>query len=473
MSYVHYERLSALDATFLAIETANVHMHVGSVHLFQGQPLRASHGGLDLERIRVLSEPALRRSGRFRQRIEHIPMFGHPVWVDDPRFKLDYHLRHTSLPEPGDMRQLKRLAGRIFSQKLDLHRPLWEMWIVEGLEDGRFAVITKIHHCMIDGISGADLMAGFMQGSPDEPVTTSPGQWVPRPAPSSARLLTDEVQRRASLPLTAIRTGASALREPLHSLDRARRAVESVAEALSHGLGSASATPLNDPIGPYRRFDWTRMELSAVKKLKDRLGGTVNDIVLAVVSGAMREFFGRRSVSVDGLDFRAMLPVNIRTEGQHGKLGNRVAFLIAGLPLKEKDPRARLRCVIETTRDLKASSTVAGGELIEEISDWTTGALFAGFSRLTARTRSYNMVVTNVPGPQFPVYLAGARMEETYPLVPLFSNQALGIALFSYNGTLFWGFNADWDAVPDLHDLVLLVHQEFELLSKLGEEGER
>jgi WS/DGAT/MGAT family acyltransferase len=213
------------------------------------------------------------------------------------------------------------------------------------------------------------------------------------------------------------------------------------------------------------------MDLSAMKKLKDRLGGTLNDVVLAVVAGAMRGFLERRSVPVDGLDFRAMLPVNIRTEDQHGKLGNRVAFLIAGLPLEETDPRGRLRRVIETTQDLKASSTVAGGELIEEISDWTTGALFAGFSRLTARTRSYNMVVTNVPGPQFPVYLAGALMEETYPLVPLFSNQALGIALFSYNGGLFWGFNADWDAVPDLHDLVLLVHQEFELLSKLAEEG--
>ncbi len=473
MSYVHYDRLSALDATFLAIETPNVHMHVGSVQLFQGEPLRAADGSLDFERIRGLSEPALRRSGRFRQRLERIPGFGHPVWVDDARFNLDYHLRHTSLPEPGDTRQLKRLAGRIFSQKLDPHRPLWEMWIVEGLEDGRFAVITKIHHCMIDGISGADLMAGFMQGSAEERVATPSVRWVPRPSPSGAQLLTGELRRRASLPGKVIGAGLSALREPLHAVDRARRAVESMAAALSHGLGSASATPLNDAVGPYRRFDWTRMELSAVKQVKDRLGGTVNDVVLAVVSGAMREFLGRRSVSVEGIDFRAMLPVNIRGEDQHGKLGNRVAFLMARLPLQEKDPRSRLRCVIETTQELKASSTVAGGELIEEISDWTTGALFAGFSRLTARTRSYNMVVTNVPGPQFPVYLAGARMDETYPLVPLFSNQALGIALFSYNGTLFWGFNADWDAVPDLHDLVLLVHQEFEALCKLREEGEK
>jgi WS/DGAT/MGAT family acyltransferase len=470
---VYYDRLSALDATFLAIETPNVHMHVGAIHLFQGDPLRAPDGSLDLERIRTLSEPALRRSGRFRQRLERIPVFGHPVWVDDPRFNLDYHLRHTSLPEPGDARQLKRLAGRIFSQKLDLHRPPWEMWIVEGLEDGRFAVITKIHHCMIDGISGADLMAGFMQGSAEAPAATSAARWLPRPNPSRARLLADELGRRVSLPAKVMVSGLAALQEPLHTLDRARRAIEAVAEALSHGLGRASATPLNDAIGPYRRFDWTRMDLSAVKHVKDRLGGTVNDVVLAVVAGAMREFLERRSVSVDGLDFRAMLPVNIRAEGQQGRLGNRVAFLMARLPLQENDPRARLQGVIETTRELKASSTVAGGELLEELSDWTTGALFAGLSKLGARTRSYNMVVTNVPGPQVPVYMAGALMEEIYPLVPLFSNQALGIALFSYNGALFWGFNADWDAVPDLHDLVPLVHQEFEALSKLGGEGER
>ncbi len=471
MSYVHYDRLSALDATFLAIESPDVHMHVGAVHLFQGDPLRAADGSLDFERIRALSEPALRRSGRFRQRLERIPWFGHPVWVDDPQFNLNYHLRHTSLPEPGDARQLKRLAGRIFSQKLDLHRPPWEMWIVEGLEDGRFAVITKVHHCMIDGISGADLMAGFMQGSADEPARTSSLRWVPRPKPSGAQLVTEELRRRASLPVKVIGAGLSALREPLHTFDRARRAVEAVAEALSHGLGSASATPLNDAIGPYRRFDWTRMDLSEVKQVKNRLGGTVNDIVLAVVAGAMREFLGRRSVSVEGIDFRAMLPVNVRAADQRGKLGNRVAFLMARLPLQEKDPRARLRCVIETTQELKASSTVAGGELLEELSDWTTGALFAGFSRLAASTRSYNMVVTNIPGVQFPVYFAGARMDEIYPLVPLFSNQALGIALFSYNGTLFWGFNADWDAMPDLHDLVALVHQEFDALSKL-EEGQ-
>jgi len=471
MSYAYSDRLSALDATFLAIETANVHMHVGAVQIFDGGPLRTPEGGLDVARIRALSEPALRRSARFRQRLARIPGFGHPVWVDDPAFNLDYHMRHTSLPEPGDLRQLKRLAGRIFSQKLDPERPLWEMWLVEGLDDGRFAVITKIHHCMIDGVSGVDLLSGFMQRSPDEAIEQPTGRWLARPAPTPATLLARELARRAALPWRALGAGAQALRAPRRALAATRDGLAAVAEALGRGLGTASPTPLNTAIGPHRRFDWTRLDLDAVKSVKKHLGGTLNDVVLAVVSGALGSFLERRGVATAGLDFRAMLPVDVRTAAQHGKLGNRVAFLMAALPLGEKDPARRLARVIETTRELKASRTVKGGELLEQLSDWTTGALFALLSQLTARTRSYNVVVTNVPGPPFPVFMAGARMQEIYPLVPLFENQALGIALFSYDGGFFWGFQADWDALPDLHELVDLVQQEFAGLRKLAREG--
>ncbi|HVP31899.1 MAG TPA: wax ester/triacylglycerol synthase family O-acyltransferase [Myxococcota bacterium] len=467
MAYSHYDRLSALDASFLAIETPSVHMHVGSVQIFPGEPLRAPDGSLDMERLRKLAEPALRRSGRFRQRLERIPFFGHPVWVDDPSFNLDYHLRQTSLPEPGDARQLKRLAGRIFSQKLDPHRPLWELWIVENLEGGRIAVITKIHHCMIDGIASVDLMAGFMQLSPEHSEEAPSGRWVPRPTPSPASLVSGELARRAALPGRVVGAGLRALLAPGRAIEEVRGAAGAVYEALTYALGSASSTPLNDDVGPHRRFDWTRMDLAAVRELGRRLGGTVNDVVLAIVAGAMRHFLERRGVVVDPLDFRAMLPVSVRSADERGHLGNRVAFLMARLPVEEADPRTRVERTIEATKHLKASSTVKGGELIEEISDWTTGALFAGLARLAARTRSYNMVVTNVPGPQVPVYLAGARMEEIYPLVPLFSNQALGIALFSYDGGLFWGFHGDWDALPDLHDLVELVQLELETLQKL------
>jgi WS/DGAT/MGAT family acyltransferase len=471
MAYSHYQRLSALDATFLEIESPSVHMHVGSVGIFEGEPLRAAHGGLDIERVRALSEPALRQNPRFRQRLERIPLFGHFVWVDDPRFNLDYHLRHTSLPEPGDARQLKRLAGRIFSQKLDRQRPLWEMWFVEGLEGGRFAVISKIHHCMIDGVSGADLLGGFMAADAGEGAGGAAPRWMPRPRPSGARLVADELARRASLPLRAAAGGLQLARAPLRTLEEAGHALSAVGHALTATLGAASSTPLNDDVGPYRRFDWTRMDLAAVKQTRERLGGTLNDVVLAVVSGAVRELLLRRGLAVDDLDFRAMLPVNVRRASQRGKLGNRVAFLMARLPVDEKEPARRLARVVEETSRLKGSDQVEGGELIESLSDFTVTTLVARLARLAARARSYNMVVTNVPGPQFPVNLLGARMQEIYPLVPLFSNQGLGVALFSYDGGLYWGFNGDWDALPDLHELVDGVAQEFETLQKVDARG--
>jgi WS/DGAT/MGAT family acyltransferase len=467
VAYSHCERLSALDATFLHLESPGVHMHVGAVAVFAGEALRTPEGGLDFERIRALAEPALRRNPRFRQRLERIPVFGHYAWVDDSQFHFDYHVRLTALPEPGDERQLKRLAGRIFSQKLDLHRSPWEMWFIEGLADGRFAVLTKIHHCMADGVSGADLLAGFMAASADEAGARAAPRWIPRPAPGGARLFADELARRAALPWKVGATALRLLRQPTQVLEEGSHAARALGNALFSALGSASSTPLNDAVGPYRRFDWTQMDLAALREVKTRLGGTVNDVVLAVVAGAMRCFLERRSLRTEGLDFRAMMPVSVRARDERGKLGNRVAFLIARLPVEEADPAARYRRVLDTTRRLKASDVVEGGELLEGLSDWTLTTLVAQVSRIAARTRSYNMVVTNVPGPERELRLLGARLEEVYPLVPLFSNQALGIALFSYGDRMFWGLNADWDAVPDLHDLPDAIQQELETLRKL------
>ena len=466
MAYSHYDRLSALDSTFLALESASVHMHVGSVAIFEGSPLHTKDGSPDFERIRALSEPSLSRSARFRQRIARVPVFEDPVWVDDASFNLDYHLRHTSLPEPGDERQLKRLAGRIFSQKLDLRRPLWEMWFVEGLEGGRFAVISKIHHCLIDGIAGVDLLAGFL-GASEQAGSAPTGRWIPRPAPSPAKLLADEIARRAAFPARAAVAGLRALGAPLQSLREARHALEAVGQVLAAGLGSASSTPLNDDVGPHRRFDWTRMDLAALKEVKARSGGTLNDIVLAIVSGAMRQFLLRRGIAVDDLDFRAMVPVSVRREAERGKVGNRVVSVAAALPVGERDPARRVARVIEATQRFKTSSVVEGGELLEGLGEWGLTSLMAGFSRLASLTRAFNVVVTNVPGPQVPLRMLGAKLEAAYPLVPLFTNQCLGIALFSYNGGLYWGFNADWDAVPDLHELVGLLQQELEVLRKL------
>jgi diacylglycerol O-acyltransferase len=468
VSYVHYERLTALDESFLDIEDQNVHMHVGSVGIFEGGPVLRPDGGLDMERIRAFVNPALRRSQRFRQRLEEVPLLGRRVWVDDPRFNPDYHVRHTALPEPGDARSLKRLAARILSQKLDRGKPLWEIWFVEGLEDQRFAVISKVHHCMIDGISGVDLLAALMGFEPEVQVDSEdPGAWLPRPAPGRVRLLADELRHRASLGSQLLRAGRDALRRPREALGSASGSLGNLRDAVFGGLGSASPTPLNEPIGPYRRFDWTRFDLAAAQEIKNKHGGTLNDVVLAVVAGAMRSFLQQRGLRPAALDFRALLPVSVRRRAERGRLGNRVAFMVARLPVDDADPRRRLERVTRTTGELKRSGQVRGSELLEWASDRVLPSLVPFLMRLAARQRAYNMVVTNVPGPPRPTYLLGARMLDAYPLVPLFSNQALGIALFSYADALYWGLNADWDAVPDLHDVVEALQVEFETLRKL------
>jgi diacylglycerol O-acyltransferase / wax synthase len=465
MTYSHYERLSALDVSFLELEDHNTHMHIGAVALFDAAPLARADGGLDVDRIHHLMEAGIHRIPRYRQRLAHVPVTNHPVWVDDARFNLNYHLRHTCLPRPGDERLLKRLAGRIMSQQLDRGKPLWEMWIVEGVEGNRFALVTKVHHCMIDGVGSVELTGSVMRPTPDpDPrLDGPPPPWLPRPAPSARDLLQAEVLRRAGAPFAAVRAACGALRRPRAAATAVYEAVEGIGEAVATGLQPASPTPLNVDIGPHRRFDWLDMDLGVVRAVKSSLGGTVNDVVLTMVAGALRRFLHRRGLAVDTLDFRAMLPVNVRPKGDHA-LGNRVAMIVARLPLDEADPRRRLARVIERTSQLKHSRQAYGVKMIEEIGDWTFTTLFTEFARLTASSRPFNLVVTNVPGPTFRVYVQGAPMLRCYPLVPLYQNQGLGIALFSYDGRLQWGFNADWDAIPDLHDLVEAVAEDFQAL---------
>ena len=466
MAYSHYDRLTALDASFLDLESDSVHMHVGSVGIFEPGPLAREDGGIDFDRILAVSEAALRRAPRFRQKLSHVPVSGHPVWVDDEHFNLLYHLRHTSLPLPGELRQLKRLVGRIMSQKLDRARPLWELWFVEGLEEGRFAVVSKVHHSVIDGISGVDLLAAFMGPDADHRPEQVDHRWMPRPPPGPLGLLGDEIRRRASLPLRATRAAVRTLGRRA-GVDDVVHSAAGFADALGDSLRPASESPFNVDIGPHRRFDWTRFDLGAVRDMKKTLGGTINDVVLGCVAGAVRHYLEGRGLNVDDIDFRAFVPVSTRSPEQRGKLGNRVSMVMVPLPVAEADVRQRIARVSQETSRVKSSGAADGAELLEEIGDWTTTGLLTQMSRLSAARRAFNLVVTNVPGPPVPVYLSGCRMLETYPLVPLFSNQALGIALFSYDGGLYWGFNADWDALPDLHEFVGMIEGEFEALRKL------
>jgi WS/DGAT/MGAT family acyltransferase len=464
----HYERLSALDASFLEIEDVASHMHVAATLLFDAAPLRCAHGGVDMERIRAYIASRLHFIPRYRQRIAYVPLERHPVWIDDDRFNLFYHVRHTALPRPGEERQLKRLCGRIMSQKLDPTKPLWEIWVVEGLEEDRFALIAKAHHAMVDGVSGMDLLTVVL--SPTATSDFEPGPpWLPRPAPSPTELIFGEAYRRAGGIGAAASRMACTVRQPWTALREARDALAGIVETLGMSAAAASPTPLNPSIGPHRRFDWARFDLDTVKAVKQRLGGTVNDVVLATVSGAARQFLAARGLPVDRLDFRAMVPVSVRAASEHRTLGNRVANFIAPLPVDEPNPIERYRKVVRATAQQKGSRVIHGTELIEEIGNWTSTTVLTQLMRMATQFRPFNVVVTNVPGPPIPLYLLEAPLRETYPMVPLFANQALGFALFSYAGSLFWGLNADWDAVPDLHDFATALHAELDVLRVAAE----
>lgn len=466
MAHYAYERLSALDNSFLVFEDANANtpMHVASAAIFEAGPLSAGDGGINIERITAHIASRLHRIPRYRERLARIPIEGHPVWIDDERFNLHYHVRHTCLPKPGDERQLKRMSARIMSQQLDRGKPLWETWIVEGLEGGRMAMLSKVHHCMVDGVSGVDLLTVLLSPTPTTAIH-DPVRWIPRPAPSAAALLRDEIGARINAPLSFV---SRLLRQPAAVMTEARDDLEAVAESLGASLRLASDTPLNAPIGPHRRFDWMPMDIAAVREVRQRLGGTMNDVVLATVSGAVRRFLERRSVDVSQLEFRVFVPVSMRGADDRGKLGNRVAGWFVDLPIAERDPRKVLASVRDTTMRLKGSRQSRGAEIFTEMSEWTGTSVLSLGMRLASRAHPFNLVVTNVPGPPQPLYLLGARMLEAYPMVPLAQNMGLGIALFSYAGRLFWGFNADWDVVPDLHDFVSAVGTSFAELRNAG-----
>jgi WS/DGAT/MGAT family acyltransferase len=447
-----YERLSAQDNSFLLFENRNVHMHVASTLVFESGPLRTREGGVDIESIKRSTESYLHLVPRYRQRVHFVPIEGRAVWVDDAHFSLDYHIRHTALPKPGDESQLKKLSSRVMAQQLDRRRPLWETWVVEGLEGGeRFAMITKIHHCMIDGASGVDLAQIQMSTSPEQQPQRGVPRFLPRPAPSRAELARDALGRWLTMPLRALR-GFRAFSNETQDL-RAELLVR--ARALIGTLGmatGASETPLNGPLGPHRAFDWLRVPLAEMKAMRKALDCTINDVVLTVVTGAVRDYLIYRGVRPEGIVFRVGAPVSMRSEAERGRLGNRVSSWILTLPIAESDPRRQLAAIHEETQRLKESRQALGVEMMMQVAEYTPSNLLT----LGARSISgpINTIVTNVPGPQFPLYFNGAKLLAMYPQVPLMENLGIGIALASYNGTVHWGFNADPDIVPDLDAFV-------------------
>jgi diacylglycerol O-acyltransferase len=428
----HKDRLSAVDASFLVQEGRSSHMHVGSVLLFEGPPPA-------YEEVLAGIESRLHMVPRYRQKLA-FPRFqaGRPVWIDDPQFNLEYHVRHTALPSPGSIEQLRALAGRIYSQRLDRSKPLWETWLVQGLEDNR-----------IDGISGVDLASVLFDLTP-VPREVEPEPWTPKPEPSDAELVADGVKDFVTAPLGAARGALGAVQRPGRALREARDAVEALGEVAWANLNAAPGTPLNVPIGPHRRIRWVRSSLSDFKHVKNQLGGTVNDVVLTVVAGALRRWLRSRGVRTEGLELRALVPVSIRAEDEHDALGNRIAAMRGPLPVYVEDPVERLRIVSEAMTGLKESKQALGAEVIAGISGFAPPTILAQASRLNFSTRLFNLIVTNVPGPQFPLYMGGRELQELVPLAFLPEDHAMAIAIMSYNGKLEFGLLADYDAMPDL-----------------------
>ena len=444
----NHDRLTGLDSSFLHLERDSAHMHVAGCSVFIGSA--PSYDEL-LEAI----ASRLHLVPRYRQRLAFVPLHqGRPVWVDDPHFKLQYHVRHTALPRPGGEAELKRLAGRVFSQALDRTRPLWELWLVEGLAGGRFAVLSKTHHALVDGISGVDIATVLFDASADPlPVAPPEHEWVARPLPSSAQLLADALLERATVPGEVARGVRATLRGPRTMATRAGRALGSVSALAWTGLQAAPPSPFNVRIGPHRRFTWVRGDLGEFKAIKNELGGTVNDVVLAVVAGALGRYMRLHGSSTDGTELRAMVPVSVRADIERGALGNRVAAMWATLPVGVTDPVERLHSVSGQMKGVKQSGQAVGAEILTRVSGFAPPTIMAQAARLQARQRLFNLVVTNVPGPQFPLYLLGRELESIYPMVPLAENTALGIAILSYNGQLNFGLVADYDALADVEVL--------------------
>ncbi|HSD25599.1 MAG TPA: wax ester/triacylglycerol synthase family O-acyltransferase [Solirubrobacterales bacterium] len=441
------DRLTGLDSSFLHLERGGTQMHVASTTLFEGPPP-------PYVEFRDHIESRLHLVPRFRQKVRFVPFGqGRPVWVDDPHLNLAYHVRHTSLPGPGSEQQLRVLAGRIFSQQLDRSKPLWEIWLVEGLKGGRFAIVGKTHHAMVDGVSGVDITTVLFDAEKDPaetPVETE--MWVPRPEPNGPQLLAEALVERTIYPREIARGVRRIMRGPRRALRRATDAALAAGSFAWTGV-AAPPSPFNFDVGTHRRFAWVRASLAEMKQVKNELGGTVNDVIIAAVAGALGRYMRSRGHPTVGLELRAMVPVSVRTAEQRGTLGNQVTAMMATLPIWCEDPKRRMEVVRQSMGDLKQSKQAVGASLLTQLADFAPPTIAGQAARLQSRQRFFNLVVTNIPGPQFPLYLMGRRMERVFPMVPLAKNQGVCIGIMSYDGQVNFGLIGDYDGMPDLEDL--------------------
>lgn len=466
MPQQHLDRLTPLDASFIAQENAESHMHIGGLVICEG-PAPDAERFLDHVRSRLHLVP------RYRQRIVQPPLeSGRWVWADDPTFNLEYHVRRTALPEPGDDEALLALAGRIASQQLDRQKPLWEMWLIEGLQEGRFALISKTHHALIDGIAGVDLATVMFDLDPVPAQYDHPNRpWRAQTEPTSSEMLAGSAISAAKAAAGIAGSLIGAATRPAAAWRAASDVAGGVGEFVAAGLNPAPPSPLNQPIGPHRRMATVRADLAEVKEIKNALGGTVNDVVLALVTSSIRSWLHRRGVQTEGLELRALVPVSTRAREQRGEVGNRVVAMRGPLPVYIEDPVARLRHVHEAMNHLKQSKQAVGAEVLVNAQGFAPPTILAQASRLNFSTRFFNMIVTNVPGPQIPMYVVGQKMLHVYPIAFLPRNHGLAVGIMSYNGELNFGLLADYDVVPDVADIATGISDALAELLQLAREG--
>ena len=445
------QRLTGLDATFLYLETGSMHMHVASTAVFDPSTV---DGGYSFEKVREMVESRLHLLPPFRRRLVDVPFeLHHPLWIEDPDFDLDFHLRRAALPAPGGEQELAEFAADVISRKLDRTRPLWEMYMVEGLENGYIASISKVHHCAIDGVSGAELMVNLLDFSPeiaDVPPPEKP--WLPERIPTDFEMVGWATASLARQPLLAVkaarRTASAAL-----NLRRRNRQPDVTPPPAPF---SAPNTSINTAISPHRRFAFTQLPLDEVKQVKNKLGGTVNDVVLAVCAGALRSYFDERNEAIEG-PLVAMVPISVRTEDQQGAMGNRVSSMLTSLATDIDDPVERLHAISAGTSHAKEQDKAIGAETLMDWAEFAAPGLAARAARLYSRMKLadrhrpiFNVTISNVPGPDFPLYSAGARMVAYYPMGPIADGGGLNITVMSYMGTMCFGLVACRETIPEV-----------------------
>ncbi|MEZ5170353.1 MAG: wax ester/triacylglycerol synthase family O-acyltransferase [Acidimicrobiia bacterium] len=437
------ERLGVLDAFFLETEDAVNHMHIGALCIVEGPP----PGPDELERLVTAKLPLV---PRYRQKVRTAPAnIGRPVWIDDTRFEIAYHIRHTALPPPGGHDELRNLMGRVMSQQLDRRRPLWEMWVVEGLPDDRWAVITKVHHSIVDGIAGTELLAAIfdIELDADPPPHV---EWTPRPEPSSLDLAMHSLRGILAAPVVRTRAALATLHDPVPTIRR----LADTARGLGRMGGMLRPRPpssLMRPIGPHRRYHWAGASLDDVKTVRRELGGTVNDVVLAVVTHGWRDLLTARGESCEGRTVRSVVPVSLRAPDEHGRLDNRVSVMFADLPVGIEDPVERLTDLSTQLGNLKRSGEIEAVDSFLSGGDATPALPHALASRALTHMQPFvETITTNVPGPQFPLYAAGRKVLELLPFVPIAGRMELTVAILSYMGQLRFAVTGDYEHAADI-----------------------